>query len=72
MYTEQHAPLGDVAFRCEPWELFNSAADIWGLAVANVDDPGLAERMEECAEWYEGMGRTLQDVRGLPDCEIAF
>jgi hypothetical protein len=69
MYTEQHAPLGGVAFRCEPWELFNSAANIWGMVAQS--EPDLAEQLEAYAEWYEGMGRTLQDVRGLPDREVA-
>jgi hypothetical protein len=67
--TSDHAPLGGVAFRCEPWELFNSAADIWALATQ--EEPELARRLEATAEWYEGMARTMQDIRtldrGLPD-----
>jgi len=64
MYTEEHAPLGGVAFRCEPWELLNSAADIWGMATQS--EPEIAARLESTADWYEGMARTMQDVRGLP------
>ena len=70
MYTDDHAPLDDVAWRCEPWELFNSAANLWALATQSEQD--LATRLEATAEWYEGMARTMQDVRGLPEPTIAF
>ena len=70
MFTDDHAPLQGVAFRCEPWELFNSAAAIWGMAT--MSEPDLAASLEADAEWYEGFARTMQDVRGLPEVLADF
>ena len=64
MYTDDHAPLGEVAFRCEAWNLYNSASDIWALTTAV--DRDLAERLTETAQWYEDMARTLDEIKMLP------
>ena len=64
MYTDDHAPLGEVAFRCEAWNLYNSASDIWALTTAV--EPDLAKRLVSTAEWYEDFGRTLDEIRLLP------
>lgn len=65
MYTD-HAPLGEVAFRCEAWNLYNSAGDIWALTT--VVDADLVERLTQTAEWYEDFARTLDQIRLLPCC----
>jgi hypothetical protein len=62
--SEDHAPLGSVAFRCEPYELLNSAVELWGQSTQMPND--LAERLVHTAEWYEGCARTLEEIRCLP------
>ena len=64
MYTD-HAPLGEVAFRAEPWNLLNSAVDIWALST-QVDSE-LAAQMMETAQWYEGFALTMDEIRNLPE-----
>jgi hypothetical protein len=63
-----HAPIGSVAFRCEPHELLNSAVELWGQS---TQLPGeLAERLMHTAEWYEGFARTIEEIRCLPTDQL--
>lgn len=67
MYEKDHAPLGAVAFRCTPDDLLASALAIWG-ETAKAGNEGFAEELVNTAMWYEGLARTLSEIRCLPCC----
>lgn len=59
-----HAPLGDVAFRTEPRDLFHSAQSIFEQAVHLPDD--LYAALMADAAWFEGFALTMGEIRRLP------
>jgi hypothetical protein len=59
-----HAPLGEIAFRCETYELLNSAAYLW--AESTTAPLEQAEVLSAAAQWYEAFACTLDEVRSLP------
>jgi hypothetical protein len=65
MYTD-HAPLGEVAFRTETYDLLNSACYLWAEATTAPLD--IAEQLAASAQWYEGIACTLDEIRSLPCC----
>lgn len=65
MYEDDHAPLGEVAFRVEPRDLLGSAESVWGYSVHMPDD--IAACLDSDARWYEGMARTMDEIRYLPE-----
>jgi len=66
MLSDDHAPLGEVAFRAEPRDLLGSAESIWGYSVNLPAD--IAAVLDDDARWYEGFARTLQEIRNQPCC----
>jgi len=65
MYEDDHAPLGEVAFRAEPRDLYGSAQSIWEMSLHLPAD--VAACLDSDARWYEGFARTMQEIRSLPE-----
>ena len=61
-----HAPLGEVAFRAEPRDLHRSAQSVWEMSLHLP--PEIAACLDSDAQWYEGFARTLQEIRQQPCC----
>jgi predicted metal-binding protein len=60
-----HAPVGEVAFRAESYDLLNSASYLWAEATTAPLDK--AELLVSAAQWYEGLACTLDEIRNLPE-----
>lgn len=70
MYEGNFAPVGDVAFRAKPRDLFASAKAMRNeadLAVA-IDHFEQEAYLRACALWYEDMGLAMTEIRLLPEC----
>ena len=65
MYEDDHAPLGEVAFRAEPRDLLHSAQSAWEMSLHLP--PEIAAHLDSDAQRYEGFARTMQEIRSLPE-----
>ena len=72
MYEGDFAPVGDVAFRAPPRDLWASAKQMREYAIVLEHDQGgmpseQSEYLFACALWYEELGSLISEIRLLPE-----
>ena len=72
MYEGNFAPVGDVAFRCPPRDLYASARSLREHASllqfeSREESNEHIDYLYACALWYEDMGCLISEIRLLPE-----
>lgn len=68
MIGYDHAPLGDVAFRTTPAELYTSGSELRKIAVGTEDD-GARDVLLATAQWYEDLALDLAEIQSLDETD---